>query len=227
MAGDFELKAVIGRVDAHRILEKAGCVIPPDADRAPPAIWLAWCRAAFLSHYGGLWLDGSVLPTGTAQELRKRLDKDVLAFGVDPDEDLESSSMAGPSAGWSAQPHHPAWTGLERDLRATINAGDQSWSAAECRKTARYAWDRHAAGIIPIDRKAEASRDVYGRRLELDTLLTESEWVSGTTKGSLWLPLPDGRDKLERATPFLWFLRMSEQQIFEGNFYWSKVARST
>jgi hypothetical protein len=223
MAGDvFDLEAVIGRVDAHRKLELAGCVIPPDADRAPPAIWLAWCRAAFLTHYGGLWLDGSVLPTGTTQELRKRLDKNVLAFGVDPDDD----TMAGPSAGWSAQSHHPAWTGLERDLRATIDAGDQSWSAAECRKTARYAWDRHAAGIIQSDRKAEASRDAYGRRLELDTLLTESEWVSGTTKGSLWLPLPDGRDKLERATPFLWFLRMSEQQIFEGNFYWSKVARS-
>ena len=227
MAGDFDIQAVIGRVDAHHVLETAGCVIPPDADRAPPAIWLAWCRAAFLTHCGGLWLDGSVLPTGTNAQLNQHLaGKDVLAFGVDPDEDLESSSMAGPSAGWSAQPHHPAWAGLERDLRATINAGDQSWSAAECRKTARYAWDRHAAGIIPIDRKAEASRDAYGRRLELDTLLTESEWVSGTTKGSLWLPLPDGRDKLERATPFLWFLRMSEQQIFEGNFYWSKVARS-
>ena len=221
MAGDFDIQAVIGRVDAHRILEKAGCAIPPDADRAPPAIWLAWCRAAFLTHCGGLWLDGSVLPTGTAQELRKRLGKETLAFGVDPED-----KMAGPSAGWSAQPHHPAWAGLERDMRATINAGDQSWSAAECRKAAQYAWDRHAAGIIPIDRKAEASRDAYGHRLELDTLLTESEWISGTTKDSLWLPLPDGRDKLERATPYLWFLRMSEQQIFEGNFYWSKVARS-
>ena len=167
--------------------------------------------------------DGSVLPTGTNAQLNQHLaGKDVLAFGVDPEDD----TMAGPSAGWSAQPHHPAWAGLERDLRATINAGDQSWSAAECRKAARYAWDRHAVGIIPIDRKAEASRDAYGRRLELDTLLTESEWTYGTTKDSLWLPLPDGRDKLERATPFLWFLRMSEQQIFEGNFYWSKVARS-
>lgn len=240
MAGDFDLEAVIGRVDAHRTLEAAGCVIPPDADRAPPAIWLAWCRAAFLTHCGGLWLDGSVLPTGSAQELRKRLDADVLAFGVDPDESVgadpfgatnlpvqeQTRPMAGPSAGWSAKPHHPAWAGIERDMRAIIDAGDQSWSAAECRKTARYSWDRHAAGVIKIDRKAEASRDAYGRRLELDTLLTESEWVSGTTKDSLWLPLPDGRDKLERATPFLWFLRMSEQQIFESNFYWSKVARS-
>jgi hypothetical protein len=222
MAGDFDLEAVIGRVDAHRKLEAAGCVIPPDADRAPPAIWLAWCRAAFLSHCGGLWLDGSVLPTGTAQELRKRLDKDVLAFGVDPEDD----TMAGPSAGWSSKSHHPAWIGIERDMRAIIDAGDQSWSAAECRKTTRYSWDRHAAGIIPIDRKSEASRDAYGRRLELETLLTESEWTSGTTKGSLWMPLPDGRDKLERATPFLWFLRMSEKQIFDSNFYWSKVARS-
>ena len=223
MAGDaFDLEPVIGRVDTHRKLEAAGCVIPPDADRAPPAIWLAWCRAAFLTYHGGLWLDGSVLPTGTTAELTQRLaGKDVLAFGVDPDDE----KIAGPSAGWSARPHHPAWTNIEHELRAVIDAGDQSWSSIEFSETMRNAWNRHAA-TIPIDRKAEASRDAYGRRLELDTLLTETDWVSGSTKGSLWLPLPDGRDRLERATPYLWFLRMSEEQIFEGNFYWSKVARS-
>jgi hypothetical protein len=228
MAGDYyDLQPVIGRVAAHQRLEAAGCVVPPDADRAPPFLWLAWCRAAFLSHLGGLWVDGSVLPTGKASLSTILAGKDVLTFGIDPDEGLaadEAQPMAGPSAGWSAVPHHPVWKGLERDTRTLINAGDQSWSSADSRKSLRYAWDRHAAGSVDIDRTAEVSRDRYGKRLELETLLTESEW-SGTTKGSLWLPLPDGRDKLERATPFLWFLRMSEQQILESKFFWAMIAK--
>lgn len=227
----FDLEPVIGRVAAHRTLEAAGCAIPPDADRAPPALWATWCRAAFLTHLGGVWLDGSVLPIGSAADLHRRIaGKDVLAFGVDPDEGLSvaesTSPMAGPSAGWSATPHHPVWAGLERDARAVIDAGDQSWSAAECRKSARYAWDRHAAGAVTIDRGAEASRDAYGRRLELDTLLGESSWPTGSTKGALWIPLPDGRDKLERAAPWLWFLRLSEEQLGESQFFWAKEART-
>jgi hypothetical protein len=227
MFTNFEIHPIIGRVAAHQVLTEAGCIVPPDADRAPPALWLAWCRAAFLKHVGGLWLDGSVLPLG--KDLQRLVAKDVLAFGVDPDEGLSAvestSPMAGPSAGWSMRPHHPAWAGLERDFSALINQGDQSWSAAECRRAARFAWDRHAAGVIPIDRRAEVSRDQYGRRLEIDTLLGESEWI-GSTEGALWLPLPDGRDKLERATPWLWFLRLSESQIAESDFYWAKLARS-
>ena len=224
----FELQPVIGRVAAHQVLSEAGCMIPPDADRAPPALWLSWCRAAFLTHVGGLWLDGSVLPLGTGGDLHRRLvAKDVLAFGVDPDEGLSAvestSPMAGPSAGWSTKTHHPVWVGLERDFRALIDSGDASWSAAECRRAARFAWDRHAAGAITIDRKAEASRDQYGRRLEIDTLLGESEWI-GSTEGAQWLPLPDGRDKLERSSPWLWFLRLSESQIAESKFFWAKLA---
>jgi len=231
LAGDiFDLEPIIGRVAAHQRLEAAGCVIPPDADRSPPFLWLAWCRAAFLAHCGGLWLDGSVLPTGTAASLQNRLaGKDVLTFGIDPDEGLSADEvkvpMAGPSAGWSAMPYHPVWKGLERDMRTLINTGDQSWSSGECRKSLRYSWDRHAAGTVRIDRTAEVSRNKYGKRLELETLLTETEW-DGCTKGSLWLPLPDGRDKLERATPFLWFLRMSEQQIYESKFVWATLAKT-
>jgi len=233
MAGTlFTLEPVIGRVAAHERLQAAGCHIPPDADRAPPVLWLAWCRAAFLTHLGGLWVDGSVLPlsSGTAANLHRHIvDAAVLTFGVDPDEGLSvaesTSPMAGPSAGWSREPHHPMWTGMERDFRALIDVGDQSWSSGECRRAARYAWDRHCAGITAIDRTAEASRDRYGRRLELDTLLGDSEWVDGSVKGALWLPLPDGRDRLERSTPWLWFLRMSEQQIQESKFLWASLSK--
>ena len=228
MAGEaFQLESIVGRVDAHARLEAAGCRIPPDADRAPPALWLAWARAAFLNHLGGLWLDGSVLPIGNTTELSRRLSADVLTFGTDPEEGLSvaesTAPAAGPSAGWAAKKHHPMWAGLQRDHEALIDAGDQSWSSAECRRSARYAWDRHAAGITRIDRAAEVSRDQYGRRLEIDTLLGETEWI-GSTKDGLWVPLPDGRDKLERSTPWLWFLRLSETQIRDAKFLWSKWA---
>jgi hypothetical protein len=228
----FTLEPIIGRVDAHARLEAAGCRIPPDADRAPPMLWLAWCRAAFATHLGGLWLDGSVLPVGTASTLYGRLfGNEVLTFGTDPDEGLSvaesTAPAAGPSAGWAARTHHPMWVGLERDFAALIDVGDQSWSAAECRRAFRYSWDRHCSGTTKIDRKAEVSRDKYGRRLELDTLLGETEWIYGTKEGALWVPLPDGRDKLERATPWLWFLRLSEEQIRESKFVWASWATSS
>jgi len=203
MAGDlYDIEPVIGRVEAHRILEAAGCVVPPEADRCPPFLWLAWTRAAFLTHLGGLWLDGSVLPIASSATLQSRLGSDVTAFG---------------NAGWSRSSHHPVWSGLERDCRALIKAGDQSWSSADCRKSLNYAWDRHAVGSIHVDKEAEV-------RIELETLLGETEWT-GSTKHLLWIPFPDGRDSLERSTPWLWFLRMSEKQIQESNFVWASIAK--
>jgi len=229
----FDVQPMLGRVAAHRRLEEAGVVVPDGADRSPPAIWMPWCRAAFLSSLGGLWLDGSVLPlrvnsqTG-AGDLRARLESaDVLTFGTDPDEGLcaaeESAPSAGRSAGWARVPGHPMWSGMERDLRATIAAGDQSWGASVARRSLRWAWDKHCSGTT-IDRRAEVSRDVYGRRLELETLLGENEWSDGSVEGGLWVPLPDGRDGLERASIWKWFTRISDEQIRDSKFLWAKWA---
>ncbi|NDE17107.1 hypothetical protein EBZ80_19475, partial [bacterium] len=68
-------------------------------------------------------------------------------------------------------------------------------------------------------------RDRYGVRLELDTLLGETDWPTGTTEGALWVPWPEGRDGLERATPWLWFVRMSAEQIRAAPFLWAQWAR--
>ena len=75
-----------------------------------------------------------------------------------------------------------------------------------------------------VDRRAEVSRDQYGRRLELETLLGETDWPEGSLEGGLWVPLPEGRDGLERASPFLWFTRMSVDQIREAEFNWARWA---
>jgi hypothetical protein len=226
---EFEIEPVIGRVAALDRLRAAGCDIPDGADRCPPALWMPWCRAAFLSRLGGLWMDGSVIPMGTGAELKARLaGTDSLAFGVDPDEGLATGEAtlpaAGRSAGWAATPGHPVWSGLSRDVGALIAAGDQSWGAPVARRALRTLWDRHCSGVLRVDRKAEVSRDRYGRRLELDVLLGQTEWVDGSTEGGLWVPLPDGRDALERASPWLWFLRMSASQIHESEFVWARWA---
>jgi hypothetical protein len=232
---EFIVEPVVGRLAAIQRLEGAGVVVPDGADRCPPALWMAWCRAAFLRHFGGLWMDGSVLPISSGAALRARLDtagaEGALTFGADAAEGLSategSQSMAGASAGWAARPEHPVWRGLETDLGALIAAGDQSWGAVSARQGLRTLWDKHCSGVVRVDRAAEVSRDQYGRRLELDTLLGETDWPNGTTKDGLWVPLPDGRDGLERASPWLWFTRMSVEQILESPFVWAQWAKSS
>lgn len=226
---EFVIEPIIGRAAAIRKLTEGKATIPVKADRCPPALWMPWCRAAFVTTFGGLWIDGSVLPIGSGAELQRRIaGVDALTFGTDPDEGLSAAEQtepaAGRAAGWAAMAHHPAWNGQLRDVGALIHEGDQSWSAPEARRALRSLWDKHFSGVVRVDRKAEISRDRYGRRLELDILLGSTEWTDGSLDGGLWVPLPDGRSQLERATHWLWFTRMSEEQIRDSDFVWARWA---
>jgi hypothetical protein len=224
---EFEIVPVLGRKIALRDLEAAGG--PAGAEACPPHLWMGWCRAAYLSRLGGLWMDGSVLPIGSGGDLlRLTAGASALTFGVDPDEGLSGAEAtlpaAGPSAGWAAQPHHPVWAGLERDTAALIGAGPQSWGAVEARRALRRLWDKHCSGTIRVDRGVEISRDKYGRRLELDTLLGQTEWQNGSFKGGLWVPLTEGRDGLSRSIAWRWFELLSEDEIRDSDFVWSRLA---
>ena len=230
---NFDVVPVVGRAAALDLLRGAGAVIPEGAERVPPALWMDWCRTAFLAYKGGLWVDGSVLPLGTGTELRSRLiGHAILTFGTDAEEELGAASQegspggpaAGRSAGWAAGPGHPMWMGLNRDIGAVVKAGAQSWSSFEARRSLRFLWDKHCSGVSRVDRKAEVSRDKFGKRLDYDDLFAKKEWLNGSTEGGLWVPLPDGRDKLERTSAWLWFTRMSESQIAESEFVWSRLA---
>jgi hypothetical protein len=153
-----------------------------------------------------------------------------MTFGADADEELaaavqeEGGPAGGRSAGWALKAGHPMWVGLTKDIGAVIQEGDQSRSSFEARRSLRYLWDKHCSGMTRVDRVAEISRDRYGKRLNYEDLFEKTTWVNGTTKGGLWVPLPDGRDKLERASAFLWFTRLSESQIRESEFLWAKFA---
>ena len=233
-SANFDIIPVIGRAEALGHLN--GKVhIPEGVEQCPPALWLAWCQSAFLTAHGGLWLDGSVLPIGSGTDFIRRLaGQTVLTFGSDPDEDLvaaeekgRGSAAGGRSAGWSAVPGHPMWSGLERDIAGTIALGPQSWSSFEARRALRHLWDKHCSGVTAVDRRAEVSRDRFGKRLDYEDLFDTTEWQTGTTEGGLWVPLPFGRDGLDRASPWLWFTRLSEQQIMDSDFVWSRLATSS
>jgi hypothetical protein len=228
---EFEVVPLIGRNAALARLMEVGCKIPDGAKRCPPALWMAWCRCAMLAHLGGLWMDGSVLPLANGTALRQRLANDtVLTFGADADEELAaavqdgSGPAAGRSAGWAAVPGHPMWMSLATAIGAVIQEGDQSWSSFEARRSLRFLWSKHCSGMTRVDRKAEVSRNMYGKRLQYEDLFELTQWSTGSVKDGLWLPLPDGRDKLEMASPFLWFTRMSVEQIVESDFVWAKLA---
>ena len=227
----FTVTPVIGRSAALAGLREAGAGadIPEGVERCPPFLWMAWYRAAALRWLGGLWMDGSVIPLGSGDELLGRVaGSDALTFGSDPAENLSASkgspAAAGPSAGWSASPGHPVWRAVERDLAALIASGPPSWSSVDARMEMRTIWDKHFSESVRVDRAAEVSRDRYGVRLELDTLLGETDWPTGSKEGGLWVPLPDGRDGLERASPYLWFTRMSVEQLQVAPFVWARWA---
>jgi hypothetical protein len=225
LGDQFDLQVLVGRDAVYHVLGSAEDFCAKQRS-IPPALWMAWCRAALLSRFGGLWMDGSVLmlPAASSEKIKARLeDKPVLMFGTDAAENLASgSAAAGASAGWSATPHHPMWTGLERDLTALIDQGPPSWSSVEARRGLRTLWDKHCSGMTEVDRAVEVGRDPYGRRLELETLLGSTELPS--VEGGQWVIFPDGRDGLERASPWLWFTRLSRDQILESNFVWAKLA---
>ena len=226
LSDEFDLQVLVGRDAVYRMLGTSEDFCAKQQS-IPPALWLSWCRSALLSRFGGLWMDGSVLvlPAASGPRLKARLEgKPVLMFGTDAAENLASgSAAAGASAGWSATPHHPMWSGLERDLAALIDQGPPSWSSVEARRGLRTLWEKHCSGMTSVDREVEVGRDPYGKRLELERLLGSTE-MPLIPEGGMWVIFPDGRDGLERASPWLWFTRLSRDQILESKFAWAKLA---
>ena len=239
----FRLERITGRKELMRLLgssssssssSRAILAAWPTVDTCPPALWMPWCRATVLSTQGGLWMDGSVLPfAGTGPSLQSRVQPhSILAFGVDPDagagDAAAGTAAPGRSAGWARAPEDPTWTAQARALTDQVVAGPSAWTAFETDRILQWLWSQsHTGKHMPIDRSAEISRDRCGRRLELETLLTESVWPGGDETRGEWVPWPRGRDELTRASPYGWFLRSSAAQIQEGSYVWSQWSHPT
>ena len=221
--GEFRLERITGRKEMLERIEPTARSIPwTTADTCPAGLWMPWCRATLLSRFGGLWLDGSVLPFESSSLLSRVKPHDTLAFGVDSN---AGTDCPGLSAGWARAPGDAVWTAQARALTDYILGG--SWTAFETDGGMCALWSHAKTGKeIPIDRSAEISRDKYGRRLELETLLTETVWEGGPEARGAWVPWPRGRDGLVRASPYGWFLRSSVEQIHASDYVWARWARS-
>ena len=235
-SSEFIIVPIRGRVAAIQLLKEhgEGFLIPDGVMRTPPQLWMAWLRSTMLAHVGGLWLDGSVLPLSTGNALKRRLNSDVILFGNDSDNESAAAqedtlSVPGQSAGWSARPGHPFWNGLSRKISAIVNYGDTSWSSFETRRLLAKLWlqgQGQGQGQVTHDTDAEVSHTIYGKKINYSDLFERSDIVGLNLTKSLWLPLPYGRDKLEIASAYLWFTRMSEEQITESSFVWAQLANT-
>ena len=219
---EFQLTRIVGRKQLLKSLNTKSFSWPT-VNTCPPSLWMAWSRASLLSEFGGLWMDGSVLPFSTEENtLLARVEPHAaLAFGTDSDS--RQGGEPGSSAGWARAAGDSTWTAQANMLTSQINAGPETWTAFLANGGIRRMW---SDTNIQIDRSAEISRDKFGRRLELETLLTESVWNDGTEANGLWVPWPRGRDELTRASTYGWFLRSSAAQIFDGNYLWAQWAQA-
>jgi len=212
----WTIEPVIGRDTMLNLLKSHGAMLPDGVSQCPPALFMHWCRATYLATFGGLWMDGSVLPLAGGLDMGNN---DVLMFGQSVvGSSVAGSSvvgLAGSSAGWSKHAGHPMWNGLSTQLSAQIAAGPQTWTPVVSNDVI----------CSHIDQTSEVSHDGYGRRIELDTLLGSTSWGVTIHKDAKWLILPDGRDGLERASPYAWFTRLSVDQIMESDFIWAQLAR--
>jgi len=218
---EFRLERITGRKE---MLQRIGMTRSFTwVDTCPPALWMPWCRATILSRFGGLWLDGSVLPFDSSSLLSRVAPHETLAFGTDSDAATGEEGCPGLSAGWARAPGDAVWTAQAHALADYIHRG--AWTAFETDGGMRVLWSQTKTAV-PIDRSAEISRDKYGRRLELETLLTETVWEGGAETRGAWVPWPRGRDELTRASPYGWFLRSSAEQIRNSDYVWARWARS-
>ena len=231
-SADFTIVPVDGRDAALALLAKKNTVIPDGIRRTPPQLWMAWLRTTMLAQLGGLWIDGSVLPlsssSSSSSTLKQRLAlAPVMFFGLSPAFDLvESNAQPGKNAGWAANPGHPVWVGMSRDITEIVQKGDSAWTAFESRKSLEWIYQKNTSGLtgVGVDRSAEAIH-ISGNRLNYEDLFVNTSVDAIQLRDVLWVPLPDGRDKLEMASAFLWFPRLSEAQIAESDFAWAMLAR--
>jgi len=230
--GDFEIVELLGRDAVATAVRGAGGVVPVDHLTVYPYLWRAWARAALMNYAGGLYFDGLSLCLGPSFMTVIR-GVDDATFGFEHDERVVDpvagvAATGSPFAGWASGPGHLGWRGLCNRLNDFIDAGVQSWSAAQSRNQIP-AWNhKYLDTVMKPIRTAEWSRRPDGRPIEIEDILGRS---GGS--GRAWEPpsgavyLPIDKEALDRSVTYKWFLNMSSEQILDPDslFLWSAAAQ--
>lgn len=213
--GSVNFKPIQGRLAALAALE--GKVAPPPGIlRTPPKLWMAWLRATLLAHLGGFWMDGSNLPLNNTKN-----------NNIVPNE--AAVCYASGTAGWAKKPGQPVWSDMSRELSDFVARGEPSWTPVGIQNLLASLNNRH--GVRPS--QDELTHMTNGKPLNYEQLFESTDLEASGIKvdrdraKAKWCPLPDGRSGLETASAFLWFTRMSEEQILESDFVWAQLARGS
>lgn len=182
---------------------------------------LNWIRAEVLAKFGGLWVHPATVCLKPFPDIA--LDTAVF-FGTDPDEtyaDSNGTSVPGKYVMGAGRPGlkvfdkmaETAFNRLERPEGGKQIRGDFKWDFL-------YAKSNDTTRSIIILPSVELSRKRGGKRIQLEDLLgVDSDVV--ITDNTIYVPIqwPELRDR----RVFGWFLRMSEEQIFEEDFVLAKI----
>ena len=230
--GDFEVVELLGRAAVATAVRAAGGVVPANHLTVYPYLWRAWARAALMNYAGGLYLDGLSLCLGPSfMTVVRRVDD--ATFGFEHDERVVDpiagvAATGSPYAGWASGRGHLGWRGLCNALNDFIDAGAQSWTAAQSRNQIP-AWNRkYLDAVMKPIRVAEWSRRPDGRPIEIEDILGRS-----AGSGRAWEPpadaiyLPMDKEALDRSVTYKWFLSMSSEQILDPDslFLWAAAAQ--
>jgi len=223
--GAFEIRELFGREAVAEAIYAGRGYVPEGHLAAPRKLWQAWARAALLSVRGGLYLDGLALCVGPSFE-RVVANKAAAVFGTDHSE-KHNSGVAGPYAGWSANPGHKGWTDMAKACAGLIDAGATSWSAAVARNQMAAWYNTFLAPNMPTIRNVEfGRREDNGLPIEIDDILGRSiNDALRPSKDTIYVPIDF--ERLDRSVTYKWFMRMSSEQIMEpdSDFIWAHFAK--
>jgi hypothetical protein len=170
---------------------------------------------AFLTKFGGLWMNPSTICIRSLPELPK---DSIIGFGTSNSETYSGvggTVVPNISYLWVPVANHPVptkWASILFERQNGFTGGQR------VRRDAQWDWTFVTTGHkdIKVLPQSTVQRKANGRRIELDDLLSSD--------GTIPFPIPDDAFmvpvpffELDRRSSYQWFLRMSEDQIMESD----------
>lgn len=176
---------------------------------------LNYIRATLLRRFGGLWINPSCIFMKPLPEMKEK----SVFFGTDKDETYMHEGIPATDVMFSPEPNTPLFMELES---LAVKRIERHEGGKQFRKDIK--WDltdimKKYEDTIEYIPTAEFSRKSNGKRIQLEDLL-----------GSNNIPIcpravyaPIDWEELQKRRNFGWFLRMSEEQIYQSELYISQL----